>query len=408
MTSIETIIKSQTEQTKSAYFLSLTMANVRCFGEQQTLNLSTSDGRPARWTILLGNNGTGKTTLLQALVTSAGQLSESGTQWSSERYVRAGKELHVDVVVDAVIRYADSLNASVGQELRLSLDSMFDTTPLCFAYGASRRMDDGQLSGNNETGPCGSLFNDGAPLRNAEEWLLQLDYSASKAKVRSAEAKRWKARLDQVQNILIDLLPDISGIRFKSPGKSRPMPRVEFKTSFGWVPLREIAYGYQSLIAWTVDLASRLVEAYPESDDPLAEPAVVLIDEIDLHLHPSWQRDLLKFLTEKFSNTQFIATAHSPLVVQAAPTVDANLALLERQDDQVIIRNDLESVRGWRIDQVLASDLYQTSTRTDDIQSLINERRRLLGKSKLTKEDKLRLESLGTEIGELPTGESPD
>jgi ABC-type molybdenum transport system ATPase subunit/photorepair protein PhrA len=50
-----------------AYFLSLTLENVRCFGPKQTLNLATKDGKPAPWTIILGVNGTGKTTLLQSL-----------------------------------------------------------------------------------------------------------------------------------------------------------------------------------------------------------------------------------------------------------------------------------------------------------------------------------------------------
>ncbi len=54
---------------KASYFLSLSLQNVRCFGgEEQTLDLSDGNGKPARWTILLGENGTGKTTLLQALV----------------------------------------------------------------------------------------------------------------------------------------------------------------------------------------------------------------------------------------------------------------------------------------------------------------------------------------------------
>ncbi len=72
------------------------------------------------------------------------------------------------------------------------------------------------------------------------------------------------------------------------------------------------------MIAWVIDFASRMVDRYPDSPDPLAEPAVVLVDEIDLHLHPKWQRELIGFLTERFPNTQFIVTAHSPLIVQAA------------------------------------------------------------------------------------------
>ena len=54
------------EDLPPAYFLSLTLENVRCFGPEQTPNLTDDDGTPAQWTVLLGDNGTGKTTLLQA------------------------------------------------------------------------------------------------------------------------------------------------------------------------------------------------------------------------------------------------------------------------------------------------------------------------------------------------------
>ena len=55
---------------EGVYFLSLTLENVRCFGESQTLDLSDGNGKPAQWTVILGDNGTGKTTLLQTLFES--------------------------------------------------------------------------------------------------------------------------------------------------------------------------------------------------------------------------------------------------------------------------------------------------------------------------------------------------
>ena len=86
----------------------------------------------------------------------------------------------------------------------------------------------------------------------------------------------------------------------------------------------------------------------------------MLVDEIDLHLHPKWQREVIGFLTERFPNTQFIVTAHSPLIVQAA--AGANLAVLKREGDHVVIENHPETIRGWRIDQVLTSDLFDLPT----------------------------------------------
>ena len=166
-----------------------------------------------------------------------------------------------------------------------------------------------------------------------------------------------------------------------------------------------LSHGYQTLIAWMVDFASRMVDRYPDSPDPLAEPAVVLVDEIDLHLHPTWQRELIGYLTERFPNTQFIATAHSPLIVQAAS--DANIALLKREGDHV----EIEQRRGGHsrtgaVDQILTSDLFglempgrRRST------SLLKRRKELLTRPKLSKAAQKELTEIEAKIGDLPTGE---
>jgi hypothetical protein len=131
----------------------------------------------------------------------------------------------------------------------------------------------------------------------------------------------------------------------------------------------------------------------------------VLVDEIDLHLHPTWQRKLIGDLTERFPNTQFIVTAHSPLVVQSA--ADANVVVLKREGDHVVIDNDVESIRGWRVDQILTSDLFGLETaRPPQLEELLKERTALLSKPRLTPKDKARLRELESEIGPLPTGET--
>src|SRR5580658_1996785 len=86
---------------EGVYFLSLTIENVRCFGPKQTLDLSDGHGKPARWTILLGNNGTGKTTVLQALagleLVPGNRFKVRAEQWlmdgSATSWFRAGKNL---------------------------------------------------------------------------------------------------------------------------------------------------------------------------------------------------------------------------------------------------------------------------------------------------------------------------
>ena len=169
----------------------------------------------------------------------------------------------------------------------------------------------------------------------------------------------------------------------------------------------DLSLGCRTLLTWMVDLASRLFDRYPKSKNPLAEPAVVLVDEIDLHLHPRWQRTLMGFLSEQFPNTQFIATAHSPLVVQAAQ--DANIALLRREGDPVVIDNDVERIQNWRVDQILTSELFGLeSARPPQISPALEERNKTLAKSRLTKADEKRLAETDAQIGDLPTGETPE
>jgi energy-coupling factor transporter ATP-binding protein EcfA2 len=406
----------------------LTLENVRCFGPEQTLRLSDEKGRPARWTVILGNNGMGKTTLLQALTTfepapmgptdkgnifhaPKGFLQGKRLSWSPIRHDADTARFTVTLQEGGLM--GDGIEQTYQQKIRYELnqvgtgsDSASHYHPhlplLCYGYGATRRMGAGSLSGPKESHPSDSLFFEDVPLRNAEEWLLQADYAASKESPGQGGASQ---RRDRIKQLLLDLLPDVTDLRFAPPDASNPAARVEVQTPYGWVGMRSLSLGYRTLIAWMVDLASRLFERYPESANPLAEPAVVLVDEIDLHLHPKWQRQLIGYLTERFPNTQFIVTAHSPLVVQSA--TDANIVVLKREGDHVVIDNDVESIRGWRVDQILTSDLFGLETaRPPQLEELLEERTALLSKPRLTSKDKARLRELESAIGPLPTGET--
>ena len=129
-------------------------------------------------------------------------------------------------------------------------------------------------------------------------------------------------------------------------------------------------------------------------------------DEIDLHLHPRWQRQVVTDLTQHFPRTQFIATAHSPLIVQSA--TDANLVVLQQKDGQVEIKNQPHFVESWRADQILTSELFDIPARSPRIQDLIDERYGLLDKTERTPREEQRLQELDEELDNLPTGSHED
>lgn len=272
----------------------------------------------------------------------------------------------------------------------------------CYGYGAGRIMNQSSLLEAIPPGNSASLFSEHISLVNAEEWLLQLDYSSN---VPSDVQEFALERREKVKEILIELLPGVEKIRFTEPTKEKLVPSVEFRTHLGWVSLSELNLGYKCMIAWLVDFAYRMFERYPQSSRPLEEPAIVLIDEIDLHLHPKWQRKIFDFLGQTFPATQFIVTAHSPLIVQSAP-YDANLVLLRKQGNHIVIDQNMESVRNWRIDQILTSELFDIPVRNAEVEMKLERRRELISQDQLTPEETSELQSLNTFADNLPYAES--
>jgi predicted ATPase len=409
------------------YFTSLSVAGVRCFGPEQTLNLGHGN-RPAKWTVILGENGVGKTTILQCAWAMAPNVAEAQPSRSSSRNVSAPRgsgsmlamrrattsemTVRADVVLEAPFT-----STEIGTRASLFIESpTFQPHPrtslvnishhpkgsaVCCGYGALRRSSEAAAVEAGHSGDsAASLFSDDAELISGSEWLLRADYAANTTADRRAVARRNK-----IQAALIDLLPDVSNIRVAGLDEQPPRPRLDVQTPYGWVPMRALSLGYRSMIAWVVDLASRIFAAYPDSADPLSEPAIALVDEIDLHLHPRWQREITAHLDRLFPNVQFIVTAHSPLVVQA-PGV-TNVAVLRRVDDHVEIVNDPEEVRGWRVDQILTSDLFGlSSARPIDVERLLERQQELVLLDAPTEAQRAELAAVDAKLAELVPGET--
>ncbi|WP_428274198.1 AAA family ATPase [Candidatus Palauibacter sp.] len=129
--------------------------------------------------------------------------------------------------------------------------------------------------------------------------------------VRSERARAGRA-LDAFENAVVRFLPGYANLRTDDSKR----PRLLIDGDDGTVAVRQMSDGERGVLALVLDLTRRLVQANPELTDPVAEAeAVVLIDEIELHLHPSWQRQIVRKLEATFPSCQFIATTHSPQVI---------------------------------------------------------------------------------------------
>ncbi len=452
----------------SVYFTSLEVRNVRCFGRKQLLDLTTDAGRPARWTLILGENGVGKTTLLECLtwmrpvpevprraqiltelahltyeelLKKEGELRPALSEESDEVLERLHRRGLKGTTIRAklslggrLVPFGDgkghgkrgkiinqgaqvdfdqkglSIYLPLGTPQKISeLELKFGeySEPLIIAYGANRLLGKQNLT-NGEIDPIRSRLAGDTELYDIEEMLSTLDYASRAHKNKGPEYERREKLKKAIARILpgTEFIP--TDIKILPPTLNKQkLSGVCLRTEFGeLVPFSSLSLGYKTTMAWVADLAWRLLEHYPNSDNPLEEPAVVLIDEIDLHLHPRWQLRIMDDLSAVFLRTQFIATSHSPLMVQVAEK--ANFALLRKNDTYVEIHNDPRRVNSWRVDQILTSDLFGVpSARNEQTESLFSRRDQLVMKSSRTPEEDAELEGLYVEISKIPSAGDP-
>ena len=374
------------QQPTAVYFKSLTIRDVKCFKGEHTIDLSDGAGRPAQWTVILGNNNTGKTTLLKCLASLEFYVGfEFGDKVSLWKLFTGQQKLNADVLMKPSgsdhlgdqsfeIRSQHFMTRFNLKDIKIEQFSVSDqiwvfnskgtgtkhiTDPgfanlIIETYGASRKMSDEKHNIPDSEPRHSSLFQN-EDLINTEKWFLQLNLT----KFQGSDDQKNKAQNitnKAVEIMTSGLLPDVKNLRFTTKENGQSFDNfIEFQTDFGWIRLKDLGYGYQTMLAWILDLVRRMFERYPESKNPIQEPAIVLVDEIDLHLHPEWQRKIISHLTKYFPNTQFIVTAHSPLVVQSAENI--NLVLLEKEGDHVnITQPEISSFQGWSLEEIL-SDL---------------------------------------------------
>ena len=129
-----------------------------------------------------------------------------------------------------------------------------------------------------------------------------------------------------------------------------------FNTPYGDLPLNVLSQGTQSLIQWLAHLLIGMAEYYDYPEDIAEKHGILIIDEIDAHLHPSWQRRIIPALAHHFPNLQLFCSTHSPLMLAGLKA--GQVQLLDRDNDgKVTVSRNEQDIVAWSADEILRSFL---------------------------------------------------
>ncbi|MCE7990954.1 MAG: AAA family ATPase [Roseivirga sp.] len=283
----------------------------------------------AKWIFLTGENGYGKTSVLQAIAAGLAGMEEH--MFSLFRDTSNAPHIKIELT--------DSSQFDLRglQSLPNSGDEYFRQLA---CYGSSRLQTYTESSKRNK-GITSALFDSTTNLENIElqltRWLSKLDIADFRNKHR------------HVKELLINLL-DLSDIEIDRATDT--VFYIEQDTGGNKYPkqqLGDLASGYRNLIGFIGDLIIKLFDRQPSIHNPKELEGIVIIDELDLHLHPKWQKKLPGLLSRLFPNIQFIASTHSPIPLLGAPknsviirinrTVEEGITMERLKDEEKNLSN---------------------------------------------------------------------
>jgi predicted ATP-binding protein involved in virulence len=316
-----------------------------------------------QFTVLIGSNGAGKTTVLDAValmlntwfqgvqITTGGGVikkadnrtfyREKEGQVFLESTGKAQLLARADVdgtpifwlreQGDRGAQARDFVNLGIAQReqaqrtLIESSDQPKPVLPLLLYYGASRlwAVHDAVETGKPDSHLAGYRFclDPKSDQKAFEKWFKKLAFSA-------LQNNRPIPAMDAVKTAVLTCIPGAEDFRH-DVAHDQLIIKLQQE---GWVAFHDLSDGYRNMVAMVADIAHRasLLNVQLGERAALETPGICLIDEIDLHLHPKWQRGVVADLQAAFPRIQFIATTHSPFIIQSLSSgevIDLNLTL---------------------------------------------------------------------------------
>lgn len=375
--------------------------------------------------ILLGGNGVGKTSILEALSIALSDyfngipdVPKKGIESNQVRFdthtlgnVSTGKEyfsaaitsqIHLDkeVGIGEVVRRDNTSNSrtrylgkGIAQYATRICNKVDSTLPLICYYSTKRlappKKENYGVKSKNKLNDrvCGYIgcLDDTLDIKAMKTWCLDMEMEAFHADKPIQEYEVFKKVVSSFMSKMTETE------RFPKIYYSRKQEEMVYQEDGKSVPINYMSAGYQSLLWMIMDMAFRLAQMNPSVEDFREVPGIVMIDEIDMHLHPTWQWRIVDALHEIFPRIQFILATHSPIIISSAK--DAHLIALHGEDEVQYLPN----AYAYSVDDILESRQLSKSV-PEILRSLVSSFDRELNAGNLEKAKSL-LDQLAVQFG---------
>ena len=272
----------------------------------------------AQWIFLVGENGFGKTTILQSIFLGLNGIMDDNTNLLDDK----NSSIKVEY---------KSLDGSVINNIRDNKNPLIHLA----AYGPGRLNLQGVKSENAEDRNNSISYN----LFNSDGFLFNINVDLS------IWALTQDSRFGLVKKAICKLIPNLENIKYNGETNlieyfEREINGEDDNITYTPLPFKKLASGFKSIIALAGDMIVRLSKNQPKVKDPSELKGIVLIDEIDLHLHPKLQKQLIGQFSKVFPKIQFIVSTHSPI------------PLLGAESNSVILKVNRTKEHGIQVEKV--------------------------------------------------------
>lgn len=328
---------------------------------------------PTNFTVLIGDNGAGKTTILEAITKAFVPVLKNAKIDMSKRDLNLNDIMFDKMATSVAITVKlNNQEYTFGNRKRVSPLVEFEKNdsvsyggdrgdmadfkkvymeqlqnkrlPLVLYYGTDRVIKSVPVRGHIKefqvADAMQNCFDNAYYFRDFYDWF-KTEEDIELRKMRFDKTYR-NPHLECIRQALERMITGYHDLRIEL----NPSRMVMTNEKGADLRIEQLSGGYKAVLSVVADIAKRLSLAYPDSSAPLNEEAVILIDELDLHLHPKWQKTIIADLKRTFPNIQFIVSTHSPFIVQS---VRANeLYNIETE----CYAGEEESFGGWSIDSI--------------------------------------------------------